>query len=69
MGDENLVEGGNAVADLVGLPDLGERCTQDDPALADHRDVIRDLFHFIQQVRREDDRSTFVGDGQEPLQG
>ena len=29
----------------------------------DHRDVIGDLLHFLQQVRRKEHRAAFTGDG------
>ena len=40
-----------------------KRRAQGDPALADHRDVIGDLLHLVQQVRRKEHRAAFVGDG------
>jgi hypothetical protein len=40
-----------------------ERRAQGNPVLADHRDVIGDLLHLVQQVRGEEHRAAFVGDG------
>src|SRR5207249_9736375 len=49
---------------------LRERCdalmassAEHDPAAADHRDVIGDLLHLLQQVGREQHGSPFTGDG------
>ena len=61
--DENLIERRDAFADAVRFFDGGQRSAQHDPAAVDHRHVIGDLFHFVQQVRREQHRSSFVGDG------
>src|SRR5437660_1672973 len=36
---------------------------QNDFAVVDHGDVIRNLLHFLQQVRREEHRAAFMGDG------
>ena len=40
-----------------------ERRAQRDPAVADHRDVVGDPLHLLQQVRREEHRAAFMGDG------
>ena len=50
-------------ASAVRLLDGVQRPAQSDLALADHRDVVGDPFHFLQQVRRKEHRATFVGDG------
>ena len=63
MGDKNFIERGDALADAVRFPDFVQRRAQRDRALMDHCDVISDLLHFLQPVRRKEHRATFIGDG------
>ena len=63
LGDENLGESGDMLADAVRFLDFAKRRAQRDGALMDHRDVIGDLLHFLQQVRRKEHRAAFIGDG------
>src|SRR2546430_364755 len=59
---ENLIERKSPSIDAVRFLDVAQRCTQNDRAVADHCDVIRDLLHFIQQMRREQHRASFIRD-------
>ena len=59
VSDENLREGCAAVRCLDGIQPIA----QHDPAVADHRDKVGDLHHFVQQVRRNKHRTPFMCDG------
>src|SRR5207245_6193356 len=61
--EEDLIEGEQASVRAVRFLDLVQRRAQNDSALTDHRDVISDLLHFFQQVRREKHCAAFIGNG------
>src|SRR5207244_13657507 len=61
--DEDLIKWEDASVDTVRFADVFERRAQHDPSLVDHRDVIGDLLHLLQQVRRKQNSATFMCDG------
>ena len=62
--DEDFVEGRDSPVDAVRFLDRRSavRSRRSLP-LVDHRDVIGDLLHLVQQVRRKEHRAAFIGDG------
>ena len=47
---------------MVRVLDVVERAAEDDPPAIDQRDAVGHALDLVEQVRREEDRSPFLGD-------